>query len=104
MSNKIFHYGREPVLIQGILICFEAIVKSEILIMNKILSIQKLKTCKCGRFAKTYQNLSLYFYQKKGTYISNAFNGAVKQKEGGQWAVYYTSPQSFIITFSYLLT
>ena len=25
------------------------------------------------------------------------------QRKRGQWAVYYTSPQSFIITFSYLL-
>ena len=25
------------------------------------------------------------------------------QGERGHWAVYYTSPQSFIITFSYLL-
>ena len=26
------------------------------------------------------------------------------ERERGQWAVYYSSPQSFIITFSYLLT
>ena len=28
----------------------------------------------------------------------------ITQGGRGQWAVYYTSPQSFIITFSYLLT
>ena len=26
------------------------------------------------------------------------------ERERGQWVVYHTSPQSFIITFSYLLT
>ena len=26
------------------------------------------------------------------------------QRERGQWAVYYTGPQSFMITFSYSLT
>ena len=24
-----------------------------------------------------------------------------REREGGEWAVYYTSPQSFIVTFSH---
>ena len=29
--------------------------------------------------------------------------GGVQQRESGQWAVYYTSPKSFTITFPYSL-
>ena len=40
-------------------------------------------------------------YKKIRTIMS--INSVTKQREGGQWAVFYTSPQSFIITFSYSL-
>ena len=43
------------------------------------------------------------FWGKKGCKLVVAPHPYNIQRERGQWAVYYTSPQSFIVMFSYSL-
>ena len=40
---------------------------------------------------------------ERDLYAANLLIVELAEKEGGQWAVHYTSPRSFMIIFSYSL-
>ena len=51
-------------------------------------------------FIQVYVHKSLSYFLRQFLHYADKYKQTFRQKEMGQWAFYYTCPQSFIITFS----